>query len=230
MRCPGGGSSARRAARPRGERRGEREHRVEVERRSAITSASRSMKASSAACSRACTSPRWRSGSAMSGLRCTAPTTGSPSASTASRTSRSCRGLATWFRTTPGDPHRRVVGGEAAGDRRRGLRLAGDVEDQQHRHAVAPRQVGRRAAAPGAGRRCRRRGPWRSRSTSTSAPAACSPASRSSRPGGIAQLSRLTPGAPGRRGVEARVDVVRPRLRAAHREPAPAPAPASARR
>ena len=62
-----------------------------------------------------------------------------------------------------GDPHARVVGREAAGDRRRGLRLAGDVEDQQHRHAEAPRQVGGGAAAARRRRRCRRRGPWRSR-------------------------------------------------------------------
>ena len=73
-------------------------------------------------------------------------------ARSASRTSASCRALATWFRIDAGDAHLRVVGGEAAGDGGGGLRLAGDVEHQQHRQAVAAREVGGGAAAARRGR------------------------------------------------------------------------------
>ncbi len=45
------------------------------------------------------------------------------------------------------DAHRRIVRREAARHRGRGLRLARDVEDQEHRRAVAPRQIGGGAAA-----------------------------------------------------------------------------------
>ena len=62
-----------------------------------------------------------------------------------------------------GDPHRRIVGGKALGDGRRRLRLAGDVEHQQHRQAVEPRQVGCRARAAVLAPGCRRTGPWRFR-------------------------------------------------------------------
>ena len=62
-----------------------------------------------------------------------------------------------------GDPHVAVVGGKALGDRGGRLRLAGDVEHQQHRQAVEARQVGRRAGAAGLTPECRRTGPSRFR-------------------------------------------------------------------
>ena len=63
-----------------------------------------------------------------------------------------------------GNPHRRIVGGKAFRHRRRRLRLARNVEHQQHRQAVEPREIGGRTGAPGLGRECRRTGPWRFRS------------------------------------------------------------------
>ena len=62
-----------------------------------------------------------------------------------------------------GDFHGRIVGGKAFGDGGGGLRLAGNVEHQQHREAVEPCEVGGRAGTAGRRPECRRTGPWRFR-------------------------------------------------------------------
>ncbi len=58
-----------------------------------------------------------------------------------------------------GDVHGRVVGGEAARHRGRRLRLAGDIEHEQHRQAEARGEIGGGAAAARRARRYRRTGP-----------------------------------------------------------------------
>ena len=174
------------------------------------------MNASSAACSLACTSPRWRSGSDSVGSRMIAPTTGMPIASIASAASRRCRSLATRLSTTPAIRTAGIVGGKALGDGRRRLRLAGDVEHQQHRQAVAAAR-GRppRRSGPGC-RGCRRTGPWRFRrrpDRRRSPPRAASAVEQGRRHRPAVEIDA---GRAGRRGVEAGIDVVRPGLRAAH--------------
>ena len=84
MRCPGGGGDQRAPA--PGERksgRRPRKHAAAIDvRRDAF--GDRSRRASSASVSPAWTRPRWRSGSASSSMRGSAPTTGMPIASIAS--------------------------------------------------------------------------------------------------------------------------------------------------
>ena len=176
------------------------------------------MKASSAPCSRACTSPRCRSGSAISGLRRTAPD--HRQAERLDR--RAAQPLVALARHLvqhdAGDAHPGIVAGEAAGDRRHRLRLPRDVEHQEHRHAPGAREVGRRPAPP------RRRGhpveePHRALDDED--------VRLRLRRGEVAEEGRrhrpaveVDPRRAGRRGMERRVDVVRPRLRPAHDEPA----------
>ncbi len=62
-----------------------------------------------------------------------------------------------------GHAHIGVIGGKALGDGCRRRRLSGDVEHQQHRQVVEPREIGGRAGAALAGAGCRRTGPWRFR-------------------------------------------------------------------
>ena len=87
------------------------------------------------------------------------------------------------------------------------------------RRAGRDRRPSRCGPAP---RECRRTGPWRFRRPRSRHRRLRRAASASSSAGGIAQLSRLTPGRAGGGGVEARVDVVGPGLGAAHRQAAPA--------
>ena len=111
----------------------------------------------------------------------------------------------------PGDAHRLVMSGKPARHRRRGLRLPGDIEHQQHREAEARREVGGRteAAKPCStvtAKRTLRIGaplpgapsnsPMAPSMMTIAAPVAASPRMASSSGGGIAQLSRLRLAAP----------------------------------
>ena len=131
----------------------------------------------------------------MSGLRCTAPTTGSPSAATASRASRSCRSLATWFSTTPAI---RTPGSCVANPRAIAATVCDCPETSSTSSTGTPQRRARSAAAPlrPASAGMPSKSPMALSITTTSAPAACPAASRSMSPGAIAQLSRFTPGAP----------------------------------
>jgi hypothetical protein len=99
-----------------------------------------------------------------------------------------------------GDAHRRVMGGKAAYHGGGGLRLPGNIQHEQHRETEACRKVGGRAGrreSPGAPAVCAPSNrPMTPSIRRNSAPSAASPASVSRSVGGIAQLSRLTLGAP----------------------------------
>ena len=176
----------------------------------------------------ACTRPRWRSGSASAASRGRAPSTGMPSAAMASATSARWRSLATRFRITPATCTAAIVRGKAAHDRRRRLRLPRHVEDQHDRQAEMRGEIGGRAAPAAPARRRRRTGPSRLRSPRDRRSRAACAASASSRSPGIAQESRLTLAAPGDRGMEGRIDVVRSGFRGAHANAAPPQAPRAA--
>ena len=120
-----------------------------------------------------------------------------------------------------GDAHGRVVGGDAAHHRGRRLRLAGHIEHEQHRQAEARARDRRwRRGGPAAPAMPSNR-PMTPSMTKISAAAAASRASASSSAGAIAQLSRLTLGAPVAAAWKAGIDIVRPRLGRAHRDAAP---------
>ena len=106
---------------------------------------------------------------------------------------RRCRVAGDLVQDHAGDAHSRIVQREAARHGGAGLRLAADVEHQQHRQPEPRGQVGRRAGA------ARRRShaveqAHRTFDHQQLAAAAARAASVSSRPGGIAQLSRFVPG------------------------------------
>ena len=161
-----------------------------------MTSASRSMNSSSAACSLACTRPRWRSGSDSVGSRMIAPTTGRPIASIASAASRRCRSLATRLSTTPAIVDAGIVG------RRSPWRWPPPSATGRRRRAPA---------APAGGRAARDRPPRPSGPVARNAVEQAHGAlddhqvgavggfrrqGAASSDGCIAQLSRLTPGRP----------------------------------
>ena len=94
-----------------------------------------------------------------------------------------------------GDAEPRVVSRAALDHRRRRLRLPGNVEDEQDRHAERRRDVGRGAGAP-ALRRNAVEEAHRGFAERELALAAASAASAESNLGGMAQESRLTPSRP----------------------------------
>ena len=116
------------------------------------------------------------------------------------------------------DAHRRIVGGEARGDRGRRLRLARHVEHQQHRQAQAARPDRRpRRSGPACPAR-RRTGPSRLRSPALRRSACVSAISASISDGGHRPGVEIDALGAGRRGMERRIDVVGPGLRRAHRD------------
>ena len=159
-------ASARSLATPRRNRSSPARARTRSQSTCASTkSAIASRRASSASVSPACTSPRWRSGSATLSSRGIAPTTGIPSASIASVDEPPMPLAADAVDDDAGDPQALIVGRAALDDGRRRLRLTRDVDDQEHRQAERRRDVGRGAAASGAARARRRTGPSRLRTT-----------------------------------------------------------------
>ena len=94
-----------------------------------------------------------------------------------------------------GDLQPLVIGRAALDDRRRRLRLAGNVDDQQDRHAERSRDIGRGAGAPGLAGTPSNSPIEASHSASALCPAACA-ASAARRLGAMAQESRLTPSRP----------------------------------
>ena len=118
------------------------------------------------------------------------------------------------------EAHRRIVRGKARRDRRRRLRLARNIEHQQHRQAQARGEVRRRAGAAGVPGTPSNR-PIAPSTTSTSARCAASAISAS------ISVGRHRPGveidalAAGRGGMKRRVDVVGARFRRAHRDALP---------
>ncbi len=164
--------------------------------RCSATAASACKKSGRVPCSIACTRPRCRSGRTSAGSRGRLPSTGRPIASIASVTAWRCRSLPTLFSTAPAMRMAGSCDHEAARDGGGTLRLAGHVQHQQHRQAQPCCKVRRRAGA------ARRRGdpveqPHRrfhhQQRRPVGGPSAAS-APRSG--GGMAQLSRLTTGAP----------------------------------
>ena len=114
----------------------------------------------------------------------------------------------------------RVIARAALDDRRRRLRLARHVEDEQDRHAERRRDVGRGAAAPACRRERRRRGPSRLRRTrarmSRRLRGERGQKARRHRPG--IEIDAL---ATRRRGMKGRIDIVGAGLQAHHFDAAP---------
>ena len=212
MRWPGG-AQRRRPAPPAAQRRGERQQRVEIDvwrrrRRRARRAGPRDRPVSPA-----CTSPRWRSGSAMSAWRGSAPSTGRPSAvdrlggeppmalaadlvehdarrrGCADRSARSPCAIAAADCACPDTSSTSITG--------RPSTRATSAEAP-----VAPGGAGAPSNRP------------IDASTMSEIAARAAPASARSSAGAIAQESRLTLSRPRGGGVEGAVDVIRPRLRA----------------
>ena len=110
---------------------------------------------------------------------------------------------------------------EPSRHRRRRLRLAGDVQHQQHRQPIPRRQVGRGAATPGRRRdtveQAHRRLDQHHIGVLRHIGGDAIQLRRRHRPAIQVRTRRA-----GRRGVECRVDVIRPGLGSAHPQPAPA--------
>ena len=155
------------------------------------------------------TSPRWRSGTLSSGSRRRTPSTGTPVAAIASRSSSSCQSDATRLSTTPPTCRSRVERREAVDDRGDRARHRARVD---HQHDGRAEQLGdlrgRGQLAAAATRR--RTAPSRPRRSTTSAPARAVPdqAAPSTR-GPHMNASRLRPGRPQCEAVVRGVDEVR---------------------
>ena len=195
MRWPGGGKAvARTSPRPR---RSGAALAISASRsrwRSAIA-ARRSISAARSACSPACTRPRWRSGKASAASRGTAPNTGMPSAAMASATSARCFSLAARLRMTPamctaGSCEANPLTTAAADCACRAISSTSTTGSAKcaARSAVAPRRPGVPLAPSNR--------PITPSMMKISESSAARAANASSSAGGMAQLSRLTLGAP----------------------------------
>ena len=155
-------------------------------------SANRSNCAANAGCSDACTRPRWRSGSVSAASRGTAPSTGSR---IAAATARRCFSLPTRFSTTPPT---RTAGWKLAIPWATAAAVCAWPDTSSTSSTGSPHRAARSAALPvrPAGPATPSNRPMALSTTRKSASAAAAANRPSSRAGGMAQLSRFTPGAP----------------------------------
>ena len=148
MRCPGGAIGRREPA--AGSRGGAARRRIASRSRwrSAMSARCASLCARSP-CSFACTSPRCRSGRARSAVARDRAEDGNAERGDGVGHELQMPLAADAIEHDAADPHVRIVRGEAAHQGRRRLRLARNVDDEQHRQSKSRGKVCRRAAAAG---------------------------------------------------------------------------------